>query len=162
MSKFRSKLARYNTNCCQQTMPVPVIPICAISCCMPMPICEYKEVPQYIVSPPLPPVACVVSEAAAAQHGIVNATAQTSPIQIPNYCPTLPPPPTGTILTNISETVPSGYLAADGTEVSRTIYSNLFLIIGPYYGDGDSINTFNLPNLSYDGTGCIVSYIIKT
>jgi hypothetical protein len=162
MSKFRSRLARYNTNCCQQIMPVPVIPICAISCCMPRPICEYKEVPYYPPPPPPePPQPCAISDKAA-ENGIVNAHGQTSPIQIPNYCPTLPPPLTGSILTITTDTIPSGYLAADGTEVSRTVYNNLFLAIGTYYGDGDGVLTFNLPNLSYDGTSCIVSYIIKT
>jgi hypothetical protein len=36
MPTFKSKLARYN--CCEQVMPVPVIPKCAVSCCIPTPI----------------------------------------------------------------------------------------------------------------------------
>jgi hypothetical protein len=110
-------------------MPVPVIPVCAVSCCLPRPICEYK---------PLQPA---------------------TPIQIPAYCAGQPDPPTGTILTISSTTIPEGYLAADGSEVSRTTYAALFSVIGTQYGDGDGSTTFNLPNLS---SGGLVSYIIKT
>ena len=35
---FQSKLARYGTICCEQVMPVPVIPVCAVSCSIPVPI----------------------------------------------------------------------------------------------------------------------------
>ena len=42
--------------------------------------------------------------------------------------------------------VPHGYLACDGREVSRTTYSALFAKIGTKYGNGDEINTFNLPD----------------
>ncbi|HAC64989.1 MAG TPA: hypothetical protein DCF68_16020 [Cyanothece sp. UBA12306] len=40
-----------------------------------------------------------------------------------------------------------GYLICNGQAVSRTTYSELFTIIGGAYGDGDNINTFNLPDL---------------
>ena len=155
MSNFRSKLARYNTNC-QQVMPVPVIPICAISCCMPQPICEVKP-----PLPPQPPGPCIVTEADA-QKASLELHVEASPIQIPNYCPDLPLPPTGSILTNTFNTTPVGYLLANGSEVSRTTYADLFLAIGTYYGDGDTTLTFNLPNLTYDDMDCVVSYIIKT
>lgn len=138
MSKFSSKLARYNTICCEQVMPVPVIPVCAVSCCLPRPICEYK-IPECIPQPNL------------------------SPLQIPNYCGDLPDPPTGSILTISNTGVPAGYLVADGTEISRTTYSALFLVIGTSYGDGDGTTTFNLPNLLSDNSSnCVVTYIIKT
>ena len=156
MSKFRPRLSRYNTNCCYQVMPVPVIPLCAISCSMPRPICEVKPPP-----PPEPPGPCNITENQA-QKASLELHVQASPIQIPNYCDTLPPPPTGSILTNTSNILPSGYLLANGSEVSRTLYSQLFLAIGTYYGDGDTVSTFNLPNLTYDDTDCVVSYIIKT
>lgn len=42
--------------------------------------------------------------------------------------------------------VPAGYLACDGQEVSRTEYASLFALIGTKYGNGDEINTFNLPD----------------
>jgi hypothetical protein len=123
---------------------------------MPKPICEAKPPP-----PPIPPGPCNITEAQA-QKAQLQIQVESSPIQIPNYCPTLPPPPTGSILTNTEDTIPTGYLVANGAEVSRTTYRELFLAIGTYYGDGDTVSTFNLPNLSYDNTDCVVSYIIKT
>ena len=159
MSKFRPRLSRYNTNCCYQVMPVPVIPLCAVSCCMPQPICEYKPSPP--LPPPEPPGPCNITEAQA-QNAQLQLHVEASPIQIPNYCPDLPPPPSGSILTTTEDTIPEGYLLANGAEVSRTTYSALFLVIGTYYGNGDNVLTFNLPNLSYDDTDCVVTYIIKT
>jgi microcystin-dependent protein len=40
----------------------------------------------------------------------------------------------------------TGWLLADGSEVSRTTYANLFAAIGTRYGDGDTTTTFNLPD----------------
>jgi microcystin-dependent protein len=40
-----------------------------------------------------------------------------------------------------------GYLFCDGTAISRTGYNELFSVIGNFFGAGDSVNTFNLPNL---------------
>jgi len=53
---FRSKLARQN-QCCGQVMPAPVIPICAISCTPPTPICKIETpiVPPYPPCVPFPP-----------------------------------------------------------------------------------------------------------
>ena len=45
------------------------------------------------------------------------------------------------------ETAPNGWLVCDGSEISRTEYSDLFEIIGELYGTGDNSTTFNLPNL---------------
>jgi microcystin-dependent protein len=42
---------------------------------------------------------------------------------------------------------PTGYLFCNGQEVSRSEYSRLFSVIGSIYGNGDGVNTFNLPNL---------------
>lgn len=44
------------------------------------------------------------------------------------------------------QTPPSGYLFADGSEISRTEYSELFAVIGTLYGAGDGSTTFNLPD----------------
>ena len=44
-------------------------------------------------------------------------------------------------------TPPTNYLWCNGNEVSRTVYSGLFAIIGTTYGSGDGSSTFNLPNL---------------
>lgn len=43
--------------------------------------------------------------------------------------------------------VPIGYLPCDGRAVSRTQYSALFNVIGTSFGNGDGINTFNVPDL---------------
>lgn len=43
--------------------------------------------------------------------------------------------------------VPSGYLACDGSAVSRATYSNLFAALGTQWGVGDGSTTFNLPDM---------------
>ena len=42
--------------------------------------------------------------------------------------------------------VPSGWLLCNGAEVSRTVYSELFLRLDNEYGVGDGSTTFNLPD----------------
>lgn len=43
---------------------------------------------------------------------------------------------------------PAGrYLVCDGSAVSRTVYAELFKVIGTVWGTGDGKTTFNLPNL---------------
>lgn len=42
--------------------------------------------------------------------------------------------------------LPSGYLLCDGQTVSRTMYPDLFNVIGTTYGAGDGSTTFNLPD----------------
>ena len=160
-------------------MPVPVIPLCAVSCCMPQPICEYNKLIEASVSTTTvsaapasiieaPPIKASAIEAPAIKASAIEASTiealkkQRAPLQIPDYSPELPTPSSGTILTNTTKTIPSGYLAADGTEQSRAIYSSLFSVISTHYGDGDGTTTFNLPNLSYEDSNCVVSYIIKT
>jgi microcystin-dependent protein len=44
-------------------------------------------------------------------------------------------------------TAPSGWLAANGSAVSRTTYAALFAAIGTTYGAGDGNSTFTLPDL---------------
>lgn len=44
-------------------------------------------------------------------------------------------------------TPPSGWLKANGAAVSRTVYADLFSVIGTTFGAGDGVNTFNLPDL---------------
>ena len=56
--------------------------------------------------------------------------------------------PVGTILPYGGSTAPEGYLLCNGQAVSRTIYSDLFDVIGTTYGTGDGNTTFNLPNLT--------------
>ena len=54
---------------------------------------------------------------------------------------------TGDIIYRTSNTVPTGYLKANGALVSRTTYANLFSVIGTTFGAGDGSTTFNLPDL---------------
>lgn len=45
------------------------------------------------------------------------------------------------------DSLPSGWLVADGTAVSRTTYARLFAKISTTYGTGDGATTFTLPDL---------------
>jgi len=139
---FRSKLARYNTVCCEQVMPVPVIPICAISMCLPRPILEYQTP---ICPPPPSNLPC---------------PPEIIQLKILNY-PPIQTPSVGVILTNTTGSTPGGYLPCDGSEVSRTTYAALFNVVGTYYGEGNGSTTFNVPNLINDCNTAIL-YIIKT
>lgn len=57
--------------------------------------------------------------------------------------------PVGSILwyANTS-TAPLGWIAADGSAVSRTTYATLFATIGTAYGTGDGSTTFNVPSVA--------------
>lgn len=54
--------------------------------------------------------------------------------------------PIGSIVGFAGTSVPNNWLIADGSEVSRETYSELFEVIGTYYGEGDGTTTFNLPD----------------
>lgn len=54
----------------------------------------------------------------------------------------------GNIIAFTGQSVPSGYLVCDGSEVVREEYPELFAVIGTTYGEGDGIATFNLPSIS--------------
>lgn len=56
-------------------------------------------------------------------------------------------PPPGSLVPYAGSTAPSGWLLAQGQEVSRTTYAALWSAIGPAYGAGDGSTTFNLPDL---------------
>lgn len=159
MSKFSSRLARYNTIDCQQVMPVPVIPICAISCCIPQPICEVIPPPPCMPYEPPPPVPCNPPQA---QIDAAPTQTTIAPLKIGTYSPYAPIPKAGTILVNTTNSLPDGYLLCDGAEVSRETYSALFAVIGTYYGDGDGVTTFNVPNLAAENPAYVATYIIKT
>ena len=55
--------------------------------------------------------------------------------------------PTGAVIAFAGGSVPDGYLLCDGSEVLRTIYEDLFDVIGCDFGDGNGATTFNLPDL---------------
>jgi hypothetical protein len=73
----------------------------------------------------------------------VNIQGVNSIQMLPYPLPYVPPP--GTILLNTVSDIPDGYLACNGASVSRSQFSDLFSIVGVYYG-GDG-TTFHLPNL---------------
>ena len=54
---------------------------------------------------------------------------------------------TGMIFAFAGNSIPSGFLLCDGSQVSRTTYKKLFDVIGKTYGEGDGSTTFTLPNL---------------
>jgi hypothetical protein len=53
----------------------------------------------------------------------------------------------GTIQSFGFTTPPTGWLVCDGSAVLRTTYATLFAAISTFYGNGDGVNTFNLPDL---------------
>lgn len=54
--------------------------------------------------------------------------------------------PVGTYIQFAGSSAPGGYLACDGTAVSRTTYADLFAVISTTYGVGNGSTTFNLPD----------------
>lgn len=52
--------------------------------------------------------------------------------------------------------VPDGWLLTNGDAISRTLYADLFDVIGTTYGVGDGSTTFNLPN--FDGRVPVGAY----
>lgn len=153
MSTVRSRLPRNNMWCCQQVMPVALIPVCAVSCSIPTPFCQVPTNPQpfpseckpYCPPPPYTPA--------------VNPDCPP-PYEIQSYPPDFPPP-AGIILINTLGVTPPGYLLCNGAAVSREEYQILFGAVGTFYGAGDGTTTFNVPNLTSD---CVpgATYIIKT
>jgi microcystin-dependent protein len=55
--------------------------------------------------------------------------------------------PAGAVQAFAMNSAPAGWLAADGTAVSRSTYASLFSAIGTTYGAGDGSTTFALPDL---------------
>jgi hypothetical protein len=55
--------------------------------------------------------------------------------------------PAGAVQAFAMNSAPTGWLAADGSNVSRSTYAALFTAIGTTYGAGDGSTTFALPDL---------------
>lgn len=55
--------------------------------------------------------------------------------------------PVGSIMAFAGVNAPAGWLLCNGSAVSRTTYADLFTVIGNAWGNGDGVNTFNLPDL---------------
>jgi len=58
----------------------------------------------------------------------------------------LPTLPTGAVMAFEQSTAPAGFLALNGSTISRTTYAALFSIYGTTYGAGDGSTTFSLPD----------------
>ena len=56
--------------------------------------------------------------------------------------------PPGTVIELATPNIPTGYrlLKCNGAAYSRTVYAELFNAIGTYFGAGDGVNTFNVPD----------------
>ncbi|UZJ41126.1 tail fiber protein [Prosthecochloris sp. SCSIO W1101] len=54
--------------------------------------------------------------------------------------------PVGAMLDWSMNTAPNGWLLCDGTAVSRSMYSDLFAVVGTVFGGGDGSSTFNVPD----------------
>lgn len=85
----------------------------------------------------------------AQKFNVANATENTQAVnlsQLNDATSTLSP--TGTVIWFAGVNVPEGYLLCNGSAVSRTVYSDLFDVIGVKFGAGDALTTFNLPKLT--------------
>src|SRR5574343_1148355 len=54
--------------------------------------------------------------------------------------------PVGAVQAFALVSCPSGWIAADGSAVSRTTYSTLYAAMGTIHGTGDGSTTYNLPD----------------
>lgn len=54
--------------------------------------------------------------------------------------------PVGVPMLWLTDTPPSQYMLCNGAAISRTVYPELFAVIGTCFGEGDGSTTFNLPN----------------
>lgn len=54
---------------------------------------------------------------------------------------------TGAVMSYATANPPPGWLAANGSAISRTTYAALFTAIGTAFGSGDGSTTFNVPDL---------------
>lgn len=71
-------------------------------------------------------------------------TAMTGLIDYLNNLQTVP---VGAVAYFAANSVPSGWVKANGAALSRTTYAALFAKIGTLYGAGDGTTTFNVPDL---------------
>lgn len=55
--------------------------------------------------------------------------------------------PVGTVIYVARNTAPTGFLKANGAQISRTDYAALFAAIGTTFGPGNGLTTFTLPDL---------------
>ena len=89
----------------------------------------------FSVSPTAPTPTTGDNSTKVATTAFVNASIAASPYTV-----------SGAILMWPTASAPSGYLACDGTAVSRSTYAALFAVVSTTFGTGDGSTTFNLPN----------------
>lgn len=58
-----------------------------------------------------------------------------------------PFPLPGTLMEYAGTSAPTGYIACDGSAISRSTYSALYAAIGTTWGSGNGTTTFNVPDL---------------
>ena len=80
-------------------------------------------------------------------HSITNVAAAVNPQDAVPLSQLQTVTPSGAVIMFAGAAAPTGWLACDGSAVSRTTYATLFAAIGGQYGSGDGSTTFNLPNL---------------
>jgi microcystin-dependent protein len=56
--------------------------------------------------------------------------------------------PVGAIMWFAGSSAPVGWIACDGSAVSRSTYSTLFSVVGTTYGSGNGSSTFNVPDIT--------------
>jgi microcystin-dependent protein len=85
-----------------------------------------------------------IGESAVTNAKIADGTISIEKLAISQSDVIIPP---GSIMPYGGPTRPPGWLLCDGQQVSREDYHRLFSAIGTAWGVGDSITTFNLPDL---------------
>ena len=83
---------------------------------------------------------------------VYNGTAWVDASPAPDAVVTVFP---GMVMYHTSTVVPTGWLKANGAEISRSVYSALFAVIGTHYGAGNGSTTFNLPDLRGEFIRCL-------
>lgn len=82
-----------------------------------------------------------------AKQNIINKTIDPRVNLLRNYgTGFLPGMPVGTPLMWLTDTAPDGWFIMDGSAKSRTVFADLFAVIGTTWGAGDGSTTFNIPN----------------
>ncbi len=74
-----------------------------------------------------------------ANAGTISAGTLGASVNLPSFV--------GMVASFCMSSVPTGWLACDGSAISRSTYSALFTAIGTTWGAGDGSSTFNLPDL---------------
>ena len=88
-----------------------------------------------------------IDKVSAATTGNVPTLTAAGNLQDSGESPATISPPVGSVTLYANVSSPSGWLECDGSAVNRSVYPELFSVIGTAFGSGDSSTTFNLPDL---------------